>query len=206
MAFEIGNPDLIAENTVGLDLSVRTRTGRLEGEVNVFAYDISNFVFLNVTEDFEDGLRIAGYSQDDSLFVGAEASGHVDLHDRAAMKLSVGWVRARLTATDEALPRIPPVHGRLEVTGRAGAFTFGPDVTFSARQSEVFRNETPTSGWVNFGFNGSWERQGSHSSHLVALSAFNLGNTTYRLHTSFLKDLAPEIGRGVKVSYTMRFF
>jgi len=40
----------------------------------------------------------------------------------------------------------------------------------------------------------------------VTAQAYNLGNTTYRLHTSFIKDLAPEMGRGVKVSYSVRLF
>ena len=40
----------------------------------------------------------------------------------------------------------------------------------------------------------------------VAVQAYNLANKTYRLHTSFLKDLAPEIGRGIKATYAIRFF
>jgi iron complex outermembrane receptor protein len=35
---------------------------------------------------------------------------------------------------------------------------------------------------------------------------YNLTDETYRNHTSFIKDLAPELGRGVKVSYSVRFF
>jgi iron complex outermembrane receptor protein len=45
-----------------------------------------------------------------------------------------------------------------------------------------------------------------HATHTVALKAYNLTNEAYRLHTSFIKDLTPEIGRGVRVSYTVRFF
>jgi iron complex outermembrane receptor protein len=35
---------------------------------------------------------------------------------------------------------------------------------------------------------------------------FNLGDRLYRNHVSFLKDLVPEIGRGVRLTYSMRFF
>ena len=45
-----------------------------------------------------------------------------------------------------------------------------------------------------------------HMAHILAVSGYNLTNENYRLHTSFIKDLAPEIGRGVKVSYSLRFF
>ena len=42
--------------------------------------------------------------------------------------------------------------------------------------------------------------------HVVGFSGYNLTNERYRHHTSFIKDLAPEIGRGVKVTYSLRFF
>jgi hypothetical protein len=45
-----------------------------------------------------------------------------------------------------------------------------------------------------------------HAIHQVSVSLFNLGNELYRNHSSFIKDLAPEIGRGVRVNYTVRFF
>ena len=34
---------------------------------------------------------------------------------------------------------------------------------------------------------------------------FNIGDQLYRNHSSFIKDLAPEIGRGVRFSYMLRF-
>lgn len=45
-----------------------------------------------------------------------------------------------------------------------------------------------------------------HGGAFVANYVFNLGDRLYRNHSSFIKDLAPEIGRGVRVTYIMRFF
>jgi iron complex outermembrane receptor protein len=42
--------------------------------------------------------------------------------------------------------------------------------------------------------------------HVVSVTGYNLTDELYRNHTSFIKDLAPEIGRGVKVGYSLRFF
>jgi iron complex outermembrane recepter protein len=204
--FEIGDPDLKMERSVGLDASVRSRGARASGEFNAFVYNISNFVFIDVTDEIEDGLRVGTYMQGDSMFSGFEASGHVDLHPKATLTASFGYVRATLSDTDEALPRIPPFSGRVEFALRAGDFTFIPEVVFQSEQTRVFRDETPTDGWATFNIGATWQRGTSHASHLIALQAYNLNNNTYRLHTSFLKDLAPEIGRGVKVTYTLRFF
>jgi iron complex outermembrane receptor protein len=206
LSFERGNVNLAVERTLGVDMSLRSRAERINGEINVFTYGISNFVFLDVTDEIEDGLRVADYTQADSRFTGAEASGHVELTGWMTLDASIAAVRARLTATGEPLPRIPPVRGRFELSFSAGPFTINPEAVFSARQSNVFRHESPTAGWGTLDLNVSWQRLGSHSSHLIALQAHNLLDTTYRLHTSFLKDLAPEIGRGLKLTYTMRFF
>ena len=42
--------------------------------------------------------------------------------------------------------------------------------------------------------------------HVVSFSGFNLTNALYRNHTSFIKDLAAEMGRGFRVGYSLRFF
>jgi iron complex outermembrane receptor protein len=38
------------------------------------------------------------------------------------------------------------------------------------------------------------------------VNGFNLGDKLYFNHLSFIKNFAPEIGRGVRFTYTVRFF
>mgnify|MGYP003581590754 CR=1 FL=1 len=47
---------------------------------------------------------------------------------------------------------------------------------------------------------------GAHLTHMFGVNAFNMNDRLYRNHLSFIKEFAPEIGRGVNVSYSMRFF
>ena len=63
-----------------------------------------------------------------------------------------------------------------------------------------------TDGWATGNIGVTWQRSRTHGAHLIAFQVQNIANQTYRLHTSFLKDLAPEMGRGVKLTYTIRFF
>jgi iron complex outermembrane receptor protein len=46
----------------------------------------------------------------------------------------------------------------------------------------------------------------AHAVHVFSVNAFNLGNRLYRNHLSLIKDLAPEMGRGVRFGYTVRLF
>ncbi|HUF47424.1 MAG TPA: TonB-dependent receptor [Vicinamibacterales bacterium] len=205
LAFEVGNPDLDLERTVGLDLSLRSRSDRFRAELNAFAYRVSNFVFLDLTGDEVDGLREALFLQGNSRFVGVEAAGSVDLDGGSHLHASVSYVHAELS-TNEALPRIPSLAGRLELDVPWRQFTFTPEIVFNARQGRVFRDETPTSGSARLNLSASYLVVGGHNSHAVTVTAYNVTNATYRMHTSFIKDLAPEIGRGVRAAYTVRFF
>ena len=70
----------------------------------------------------------------------------------------------------------------------------------------MFRDETETDGYSVLNVTASyvWPRQ--HIVHILSVASYNLTNELYRNHTSFIKDLAPEIGRGVKFGYSLRFF
>ena len=76
----------------------------------------------------------------------------------------------------------------------------------TADQDNVFRDETPTPGYALFNVGVTYVVVHGHATHTIAFKGHNLTNEEYRLHTSFLKDLAPEMGRGVKLTYTVRFF
>ena len=206
LSFEVGNPNLDAETTLGLDLSVRHRSDRLRGELNAYVYAIDNFIFGNPTGIVLDSLPLLDFLQGDSRFTGWDARGSVRLGGRAWATVGMGYVDARLTATNEPLPRIPPLRGTLGLDVPYGGFTLSPELEFAGGQKQVFRNETETDGYSVFNVRASyvWPRQ--HLAHILTFTGYNLTNALYRNHTSFIKELAPEIGRGIKVGYSLRFF
>ena len=53
---------------------------------------------------------------------------------------------------------------------------------------------------------GSYTFAQQHLAHQFSVNVFNLSDRLYRNHSSFIKDLAPEIGRGLRLTYTVRFF
>ena len=206
LAFEVGNPNLRAEETLGLDVSLRTRTNRVRGELNAYVYDIDGFIFGDRTDRTLDGLPVFNFVQGDSRFRGMDARGSVRLGGRAWATVGLGYVDARLTATNQPLPRIPPLRGTLQLDIPYGDFTVSPQLMYAARQDAVFRGETETEGYsvVNVSASYTWPRR--HAAHVLTFTGYNLTNTLYRNHTSFIKDLAPEMGRGIRVAYSLRFF
>lgn len=206
LVFEVGNPDLEREATVGLDLSLRHQSARFRSTLNAYVYDIDNFVFAGVGDTEIDGLRVAPFQQGNSRFVGFEATANVQLAAALWVNLGLGMVDAELTDTNESLPRIPPLRGQVSVDIPYRGFTITPEWIFAAAQNQVFRNETQTNGHslVNLKASYVWPLQ--HVAHILSVTGYNLTDELYRSHTSFIKDLAPEIGRGVKLAYSMRFY
>jgi iron complex outermembrane receptor protein len=206
LAFEVGNPDLAREAALGVDLSLRHRTARARGNVNAYVYQIDNFVFLDVTDDREDGLPVAFFRQGDSRFVGLDAVGSLQVREGVWLHGDVGYVRASLTHTGEPLPRIPPLKGRVGVEVHLGGLSVTPELAWAARQARVHRGEAPTDGWAVFNLRVAhvWARP--HAAHMLGVTIQNVTDALYRNHTSFIKALAPEAGRGVRLAYTLRFF
>ena len=204
--FEVGDPDLDPETTLGLDLGLRHQSGRVGTDLNFYVYDIENFIFGNHTTEVMNNLRVLDIIQGDSRFVGFDARGSVRLGGQTWASLGIGYVNATLTSTGEAVPRIPPLRATLGVDIPYGAFTVSPELLLAARQDRVFRDETTTPGYAVLNLDASyiWPRQ--HMAHMLSFTGYNLTNALFRNHMSFIKDLAPEMGRGFKVGYSLRFF
>lgn len=88
---------------------------------------------------------------------------------------------------------------------RYQGFGVRPELILAARQGRVFDNETPTEGYSVLNVNASYAVLKARTAHIFAISGNNLTNELYRNHLSFIKAIAPEIGRNFRASYTLRF-
>ena len=152
------------------------------------------------------GPRVTVDLDSEDRFVGFEVTGSAQLVGTVWVNLGLGMVDAELTDTNEALPRIPPLRGQVSVDMPYRGFTVSPEWAFAAAQNQVFRNESETDGYSVFNLKASYVRPMPHMVHILSLSGYNLTDELYRSHTSFIKNLTPEVGRGVKLAYSIRFF
>ena len=206
LAFEIGNPALGAESGNGADFSLRHRQGGVRGEANFFVYDFSNFIFPFAPDEVQDGLQVIEFTQLDARYVGAEALLGFDIHPAVGLNFGLDMVDARSTATNTPLPRIPPLRAKLGMDLGVGGLQVRPELILAAAQNDTFTDETPTEGYAVLNLKASYTYARTHVAHQFSVNVFNVGDRLYRNHTSFIKNLAPEIGRGVRFTYTMRFF
>lgn len=213
LAFEIGDPTLTREMGNGIDFGVRHSSKRVRFEANTFLYHINGFIFLAPLDqdndgvvDTDDDLVVAQYTQGTSRYTGFEANLDAALHSSVWLNLGVDYVNAKLTETDTPLPRIPPLRARVGVEFRHKGLLLNPELVMAQDQNRLFPLETRTAGYAVFGLSGSYLISHGHTAHIISFNAFNLGDRLYRNHLSFIKEFAPEMGRGWRVTYTLRFF
>ncbi|MEZ5422099.1 MAG: TonB-dependent receptor [Pyrinomonadaceae bacterium] len=207
LAYEIGNNALRPEIGDGIDLSFSQTVSRFQGQAAFYYYRLQDYIFLAPTGDIDadSGFPIARYLQGTSRFWGLELHGQVKLSKFADLLAGADYVQAELS-DGRALPRIPPLRGRIGLDLHYNSFSVKPEFVAVAKQTRTFTDETPTAGYGVVNLTASYVFVQKHLAHLFSLSAFNLNNKLYFNHVSFIKDISPEMGRGVKLTYTVRYF
>lgn len=206
LTYEVGNDSLRRERGDGLDFSVRHSSARLRAEANLFNYWLRDFIYLAPTGEMEDGLIKASFAQGNSRFAGVEGRLDLAMTSNFWFLSSFDYVNAELRANATPLPRIPPFRARVGFEAFINGFRFNPEVIMARDQGRIFSTETPTAGYATVNLNASYTVAGKHVAHVFSVNAFNLNNKLFRNHLSFIKEFAPEIGRGVRAVYTIRFY
>lgn len=213
LTFEVGDQNLQMERSDGVDFSLRHQSDRFRISGDVYYYNIHDFVYLAYIDengdgvpDTEDGLPIGLYQQSDATYTGVEISGDVKVNNFVGLYFGFDTVRAKLVDEGLNVPRIPPTRGRLGLDFRYKGLSVRPETIVASRQDNVYPLELPTAGYGIFNIAGSYTIGKQHVAHIFTVNAYNLTNKLYRNHVSYIKELVPEIGRGIRFGYTVRFF
>jgi iron complex outermembrane receptor protein len=208
-SYEIGDPGLGTERAVGLDLSLRRRTGPVTGALTVFTTDFSGYIFEQATGREEDGLDEYEYVQRDARFRGAELELTVHLHEAtgqlADLRFMADTVRADNRDSGRPLPRITPTRVGAGLDLQRGDLGLTVDVRHGFEQDRTAPGETVSPAYTTVGASVVWRLRLFGSSAELFVRGTNLTDETVRVHTSFLKDVAPLAGRdltaGVRLSF-----
>jgi iron complex outermembrane receptor protein len=211
--FQVGDPTLGEEKSLGLDLSLRKRGGVVSGELNLFANRYDGFIFLGPTGAFVD---VDGelfpefrFAQVDSEFRGGEIHVDVELLHRdphhLQLELGADSVRAEVTNTNDPLPRIPPRRESAGIRYQGPHFWGLLEVRRTERQDRNADFETPTDGYTWFNAILGYRIVAGRTVHDIVLRGNNLSDELARNHVSPLKDFVPLPGRDVNASYRLTF-
>lgn len=206
--FEIGNPDLGEETSLGLDVSLRRTLGRFRGELNLFNNAFDGYIYESPTDEEEDELPVFRFLQRDARFRGVELSTHTHLFSRGGshveLDMSADYVRATLDG-GENLPRIPPMRAAVGMTLHGGPVTGMVEVRHTFEQDDVAMHEETTGGFTFLNAYVGYRFFLGQTIHEVMLRGTNLTDQMARTHVSPIKERAPLPGRDLALSYRLMF-
>lgn len=215
-AYEVGSTGLGKERSLGLDVSLRRRAGRVTGSVSAFVNRFNDYIFEEEldpaaipAENNEDGLTPYQFVARDARFYGAEAEVLFHLLDRDEhhlhLTLMADTVRALQTTDDEPLPRIPPLRYGAKLAYHDDRWAFDVEARRTTSQRRIAANESETPAYTLLNASVSYLIPTSAVTYELFARGYNLTDAEAREHTSFLKEFAPLPGRGVTLGLRVSF-
>lgn len=222
-AYEIGDPSFGKERSTAIDLSLRYRQGGSSFSAGAFYNRFRDFISLAATgrqkDENGDPAPLAGaerfnefvYRQVPAVFQGFEVEGRHTLMARPGSTLVLDarsdYVHATNKSTGEPIPRVAPLRFGFGLTWFAGAWTARGEVNTATSQRRVpqSQNERQTGEYALVNAQLSYRLSSGTTRGLVFVRLSNLGNTTARLATSQLREIAPLGGRALSAGVRLDF-
>ena len=198
--FEVGDQGLSKEQSTGVELVLKKNTGRFTGQASLFWQHYFDYINLVPSGDEEEGLPVYRYGLDRARFWGFESEADVQLFSDSPhgphLYGQVDYVRGENLSDDDSLPRITPLRSKVGLKYKfenASAYVEG---MFVAKQDRTADFELPTDSYALLNAGVAYQLPlGETNTFEVYARATNLTDEEARVHTSFLKDVAPLRGR-----------
>jgi len=225
-SIELGSPMMDEETANRAEIGLHWHGGPFKASASIYHVKYDDFIYLADTGVVEDGNPVRLWTQDNARFNGAEAEVNWNFADNDSglwnLRVFGDTVRGELTGSGTRevafavphgdhshdytaelsrggnLPRIAPSRVGGELRWELGAWRASVGATRYAKQDDVAELETPTPGYTLVDAHVAWHQDTkAGNAWELFLDGSNLLDEEARVHTSFLKDVAPLPGRGV---------
>ena len=216
--FELADTDLTLEKSNNIDLTFRKHEGDVGIILNAFFNKIDDYYYQQDTGYFAesghshededenaaleegehtDELPIYLFTHEDAEFYGVEAQLIWQQNSQWRTTFFSDFVHAELT-DGRYLPRTPPLRFGADVDFTYGRISANVSWTHYEDQDKVATLETTTDGYDMFDLLVNYEIPTNTADLVLFLKVENFTDTGARVHTSFIKDVAPLPGRNIR--------
>jgi iron complex outermembrane receptor protein len=206
--FDIGNPDLHAEQSMGFDAGIDVQQGRTSAHVGAYINRVSDYIRpVAVAGTIEEEGPVVTFEQSAATLTGAE----LQVETRLAKGLIGGLVSDYLRARQEdgtPLPYIPAARVGASLRFDNGHFSVGGDVRHALNQTDVSGDalDVPTDGYTLVNMSAGWIFTArSRSVHSLTFRIDNVLDTEYHDAASRIKSFAGNPGRNISLVYRLLF-
>ena len=228
-SYEIGNPNLALEKTIGIETSLQYKGDRLFFMMNGFVNNSPNFHQYTqmgaCTEPFIPG-KPHPCAGADFIEWGSGSSGWLYKYKMIGLKSQISGGEVQLTyygkrfdittdfslvrgidtSNQNYLPYMPADKMKILFSTKSNQDLTGTlGFTKGFRQNRISEFETITPGYFLVDIFGSYSFNAFNSSHRLIFQLNNLLDETYYNHLSKIKLIMPESGRSISFQYRYLF-
>lgn len=214
--FVLSQTAIDLETANNIDLTFRKTQGDVGFVFNAFYNQVDNYYFQEETglfaesghdhdhgeeghgeeghDEHSDELPVYLFDSADAVLHGFELQVAWQTTDNLKLDFFADYVKARLK-DGGALPRTSPMRVGSHVAYTLDNIRADLDITYFAKQDDISTFETETDGYTLVDASITYDIPLGDIDLSVYLSGENLTDEEARVHTSFLKDIAPRPGR-----------
>ncbi|CAL1241310.1 TonB-dependent receptor [Candidatus Methylocalor cossyra] len=224
-SYENGNPGLSTETSYNLDLGYRFKAAWVNATLDLFHNWVSDYIYQQLTGGvYNDELGrfqavcsspgacfpVVQSQQADAVFKGFEARATFPVLEKGFgivdLTLFSDYTRGEFVRGGD-VPRLPPLRYGLQLDYAYGnhwsAFL---RLTRGERQDHPGANDSPTPGYVLLNLGLQYETRAFQDAKLLVFAmANNLLDENIRNSTSYLRNFAPEPGRGAELGLRISY-
>lgn len=191
--FEVGNANLKSERNLQFDFGFDMQTTNLNIGIDGFYNAITDYIFLNPTNETEDGVSVFEYEQSNARLWGGEFYAHYHPKGKIHFETTLEYVNGE-QKDGTPLPLIPPFSFNQEVHwSLSESFAAFISLTMADNQNRVSPFESRTSAYELINIGGHIDIPVSKIDALrLQLLVRNFGNRNYIPHLSRLKTIGVE--------------
>lgn len=224
-SFEFGEPNLKTETSYNLDLGYRFQANWISAELNLFQNWVNDYIFQQQTGGvFNEDLGefqarcsspgacfpVVKSRQADATFKGFEGNVKVPLMENrygvVDLTLFSDFTRGEFVAGGN-VPRMPPLRYGFQLAYAHGEhWSANLRLTRGEKQDHPGANDTATNGYALLDLNLQYQVTGLKDTRILVFAmGHNLLNDNIRNSTSYLRNFAPEPGRGAEIGLRVSY-
>ncbi len=208
-SFEVGNLNLREETSYNLDLGYKFKSDWVKAQLDLFHNWAGDYIYQQRNGEFIDGAPVVEARQADATFMGYESKlifpllqnrlGAVDL------TLFSDFTRAQFVNGGD-VPRMPPLRFGFQLDHTKGNWNTNLRLTRGEAQTHAGDNDTATDGYVQLNLSTQYQIIDLHDADVMVFAkGNNLLNENIRNSTSYLRNFAPEPGRGAEIGFRVSY-
>ena len=212
--YERGETGLSPEESYQADAGIGWSGGGLRLQADPYINYFPNYIYMDPTAEYVDGLQLYRYVQSRVLRYGVEAEASWYATQNLLLSASYEWLRARQLSGRKkgyGLPFSPPTSAVLSARyivcpNYADECWAEVRAAFTGSQYEIVPPEKNTDGSFVLSLSVSKRMDFGFGMMRIGLNVENLLDTTYYDHTSYYRLInVPEPGRNVSLALDIRF-